>query len=140
MRRYNLKPGVKLYHVSDTRYREDKVFRPRIPGCIVECDLDEDSRTKRVCVSTSISGCIKAICCENFRNTDFYVYEPYTDEKTGSRIEDNIYKPSEEEVPDVWSTREKWITCCCKMKLVKVIRPVGYVHGYVKYKTIKSFE
>ena len=52
-----VKSVKKLYHLSE-RNQDGKCFHPRIPEKILE---DEDTKYNRVCFSTNITKCVKAI-------------------------------------------------------------------------------
>lgn len=110
MRKYKLTDTVRLFHLSRYKHPDGTMFRPRIPenGLYLE-----DEKTKRVCVSTSISGCFLAMGFEN-DYTYAWIFEPVNYKK----IENHIFQPTKNEVPDVTETREKWITCPVKMKCV----------------------
>lgn len=125
MRKYTLNETTKLYHLSMERM-DGKVLYPRVPESRAN---DEDAVTKRVCFSTSIRGCVKAICAESI-SCSAYVYEP-TDV---SKIKDSIVVPSTDEVSDVKETREKWVTCPVEVKLVGVVRIIPGIGDNFKTK------
>lgn len=124
MRKYTLNETTKLYHLSMERM-DGRVLYPRVPESRAD---NEDSVTKRVCFSTSIRGCVKAICAESIV-CSAYIYEPADIDK----IKDNIVVPSTNEVSDVKDTREKWVTCPVELKLVGVVRIIPGISG--KFKT-----
>ena len=119
MRKYKLTNTVKLYHVSIDPHCPDEVFMPRIPD---NAACYEDVEVPRVCVSTSIRGCLRAIEMDGTYDCA-WIYVPV--EFDGNRIADNIYKPTVDEVPDVVETREKWITCPVKMKCIGIVETRG---------------
>jgi len=113
MRKYTLNETTKLYHLSMERM-DGRVLYPRVPESRAD---DEDDVTKRVCFSTSIRGCVKAICADDIA-CSAYIYEP----ADISKIKDSIVVPSTDEVNDVKETREKWVTCPVEVKLIGVVR------------------
>jgi hypothetical protein len=136
MRKYKLTNTVKLYHISIDPHTEDEIFTPRIPDNFAS---GEDVTTPRVCVSTSIRGCMRAIEMDGTFDCA-WIYVPV--EFGGNKIADNIYKPTVDEVPDVVETREKWITCPVKMKCVGFVESLGtrYDHyGRKRDKVIINF-
>jgi hypothetical protein len=108
---------MNYYHISSTKL-DKLILKPRIPKSIMEGF--EDCRTKRVCFSTSMIGCIEAVtCCNSYYYSEkFYVYKPIN--YTGK-----IVKPSEEQVIDVESTREKWFTNKVNVQCIGKIRAWG---------------
>lgn len=105
---------MNYYHISECSLN-GKTLKPRVPSSRME---KEDSRKRRVCFSTSIRGCLKAICAEYFLRVgddEYYVHVPYN--YTGK-----VYKPSEKEVPDVKETREKWFLNKVKLRCVGKIK------------------
>ena len=105
---------------------DGKVLYPRVPESRAD---NEDAVTKRVCFSTSIRGCVKAICAESIA-CSAYVYEPADIDK----IKDSIVVPSTDEVSDVRETREKWVTCPVELKLTGVVRIIPGICGNFKTK------
>lgn len=73
------------------------VIYPRIPNNYLTKAGYEDNVTERVCMSTSISGCLAALSA-NIKGMQFNVY--------AANI--NAYKPTIEEVPDSHITNEVW--------------------------------
>lgn len=114
MRKYKLTDTVKLYHLSFDRLG-DEVFYPRVPN---ERAQFEDGTIPRICVSTSIRGCLKGLGIDGTHHHVF-LYTPV--EYKGKKIKDHIFKPTVDEVPDVVETREKWITCPVKMKYLGIV-------------------
>ena len=127
MRKYRLTDTVNLYHVS--YYPHDgEVFKPRVPQNIAG---EEDNKVKRVCVSTSVVGALRAICCEDVTGF-YYLHKPVSVGK--KKIEDHIYKPTVDDVPDVIETREKWILCPVKMvDIGYVVVSNGRIQKIVKF-------
>lgn len=64
---------MKLYHVSMGWTELSKDFIPRIPESRA---LHEDDTTKRICLSTSIEGCLSAMADKPYKsNTKITIYE-----------------------------------------------------------------
>ena len=76
--------------------------------------LDEDNQTKRICVSSSVEGCIKAIGCNIFIGCNLYIYKADIDISI-------IKQPTESEVPDVWITGECWVLKPTMFELFKTL-------------------
>lgn len=108
MRKYRLKETTNLYHVSVDRHYGD-IFIPRVPE---NRAIGEDETTPRICVSTSIQGGIRGACLDAY-DCFVFIYKPV--ECGEGLISDNIFVPDADEVPDVYQTKEKWITCPVKM-------------------------
>ena len=111
---------MNYYHLSAISL-SNTLLKPRVPESIMDCF--EDNKTKRICFSTSITGCIKAITCCNypFASEEFYVYKPIN--YTGK-----IVNPSEEQVCDVKLTREKWFTDKVNIQCIGKIKAYGLNH------------
>lgn len=111
---------IPLYHISLENHNGE-IFYPRIPEGV----WDEDEKTPRICVSTSLVGCIRALdTCLWYPAVKWYVHVP-------DNLEDlyqngSVMMPSEKEVGDVKTTREKWIIEPCKMNCIGAIKSV---HG-----------
>lgn len=128
-----MNPLKTYYHVSSNYDREINEFIPRIPHNRAS---GEDAVQKRICVSTSLQGCIKAAPTiwyhmHTYLNAEYYdpythmerlttlleqnekvgylfkVYEFYLDE--GEVISASVLKENEW-VPDADQTNEHWIT------------------------------
>lgn len=92
-----------LYHVSDNPTLP-KVIKPRIPITYYK----DEPKIKRICVSTSILGCIYARYRNpKYKNTDLYLYRIYARKLT---------KPKN--VKDVNLTQELWILKPAKFELL----------------------
>ena len=105
---------MNYYHISAYN-QNNKIFKPRIPALRLD---SEDGRTKRVCFSTSIKGCLCAINVEEYLPCDdgvYYVHVP-------KNYRGKTHKPTVEEVPDVKQTREKWILNNVKLKCIGKIK------------------
>lgn len=127
MRKYKLSDTVKLYHVSWYPHNGE-VFKPRVPQNIAG---EEDNKTKRVCVSTSVVGALRAIMCDDVTGF-YYLHQPV--DVGRKKICDHIYKPTVDDVPDVIETREKWILCPVKMiDIGYVVVSNGHIQKIVKF-------
>ena len=92
-----------LYHVSDNPTLP-RIIKPRIP-CVYYKD---EPKIKRICVSTSILGCICARYRNpKYKNADLYLYRVYATE---------VAKPKS--VKDVNLTQELWILKPAKFELL----------------------
>lgn len=89
-----------LYHISTRRF-DNKTLKPRVPRSI---SPGEDEETKRVCFSTSMTGCYRAACyCSYFT---FYVHVlTNKDELLKNK---QIVKPTTDMVWDQKLTHEYW--------------------------------
>ena len=101
------KQSNKLFFVSGIK-KPILTLEPRIPDNFLTRNNFEDNTTKRVCLSTSISGCLTALSC-NLTNKILYVYTPMDDME--------VYTPDVDEVPDVNITDEKWCLNTCVVRL-----------------------
>lgn len=122
---------MNYYHVSETNY-DKKTFKPRVPCSIMD---QEDNRTKRVCFSTNIRGCLKAIDIElflNFGDDEYFVHVP-------NNYSGKIYKPSVSEVPDVKDTREKWLLNRVNLKCIGKIKVYKSKRNKFIYKWIEKY-
>lgn len=112
-----------LYHLSD-KNNDGVWFKPRIPESIA-IDMSgfgdeyEDTHTKRVCFSTSISKAFFAISFDGSPE-ELYVHIPENLDKIVERRK--LCKPTEEQVFDVSTTNEHWIKCKVKMKCIGKIK------------------
>lgn len=82
------------YFVSDKNFDKETLY-PIIPFSRMK---KEDSKTKRICVSKSINGCLSAI--QPNLNGIYYVH---------CCESDNVIQPSIDQVPDSPFTGEEWI-------------------------------
>ena len=136
MKKYNYKTHPQLFHISDENH-DGKTFKPRVPKYAKE--NDEDFKTKRICVSTSITGCINALDpCRFHPSMIWYVHVPVD---LDSLYEKNsICVPNKTEVPDVAVTKEKWITKKTKLKCIGIIKNVyNSKYGRARFTWIKKF-
>ena len=135
MKLYKLDSNPPLYHISDLNC-DGKTFIPRIPE---DAYLgEEDTKHKRICVSTSIIGCIRAIdSCMQYPGNKWYVHVPVG---LNELYESNhVFKPSKNDVPDVQITREKWITKCIKMKCIGVVAACGHALNKSHFRWIEKY-
>lgn len=100
------------YHLSKSRLH-DTVLIPRIPSSI---STGEDNKTKRVCLSTNINGCINAIAFSQSLGVGdrLFVYSTNIDDES-------VIIPNESMVTDVRITDEVW-----SIKPVS-LKYIGYV-------------
>lgn len=108
---------MNLYHLSSNNMNGKTIF-PRVPENFFTKNGYEDSKTKRVCFSTSIDGCLRGMS-QNLTNKKFYVHIPDPSYKF------NIYTPTTDEVPDSEITGEVWITKPVKLKCISLIEVIG---------------
>lgn len=106
-----IQSSQRLYRVS-TEKRQTKLT-PRVPSNYFTKNGYEDSTTPRVCFSTSIKCCLRALSmkCEGM---ELYVYTPDKYYK--------VYKPNTKEVPDCKITKEVWIKEPVKLKCIGKIK------------------
>lgn len=115
-----MKIPLKLFHISFYNHNLPITYSPRIPSNTMD---GEDNVTKRVCFSTAITGCIRAIQQDVRRDDLYFVYSPV--KKTQDL---SLHKPSTKEVPDVKDTREWWcledveLKCIGEILITKKIR------------------
>ncbi len=135
MKRYNPITRPFLFHIS-LENCDGKTFNPRIPTDAY--NNDEDTKHKRICVSTSLIGCILAIDpCLWCPAVKWFVHVPEDlDElyESGS-----VLVPNEKEVPDVKTTREKWITKKTRMKCIGIIANCSHIYGKRRFRWVKKF-
>lgn len=109
-----------LFFISKDGDYDETIVQPRIPDNYMTQNGFEDSKTPRVCFSTSIDGCLMGLG-QNITNKEFYVYHPVGKHK--------VITPTEEQVPDVKITKERWICepveliCIGKIKAIDVNGP-----------------
>lgn len=126
---------IKLYHLSFFNH-DGETFHPKIPDSVM---LDEDDKLNRVCFSSSMSGCYRALFSNDV--VELFVHVP-TNIKSK-----NLYKPSSYLVPDVEYTDEYWYRKPVKMKCIgkaKFSRPYlrwsSRIKPHVKIKWIEKYE
>lgn len=111
----SLKVNTSLYFISKDRLDEAEIIHPRIPDNYMTQHGYEDNKTPRVCFSTSIDGCLTALGM-NVSNQKFYVYQPISDAK--------VITPTEEQVPDVSITKERWICEPVQLHYIGAIKAI----------------
>ena len=99
-----------LYHLSTNENL--KVLTPRVPECAVA--IYEDVKTKRICFSDFIEGCLSAL--QDIPNR-YYVYVPEQEVD-----EADIHIPTVDEVRDAKYTHEVWVMRETKVKCIGVIQ------------------
>jgi hypothetical protein len=104
--------SYKYYFISE-KYMDGKTLEPRIPSNFLTKNGYEDSKTKRVCFSTSIDGCLTALS-QNCKGKEYYIHTPDG--------EYQVYKPTAQEVPDCKITKEVWVKEPVKIKCIAKIK------------------
>lgn len=119
----NIKTIYHLSHISHNRKIDkilnsslEKEFIPRVPDSIM---TGEDARINRICVSSSINGCLSAIGA--IKDTIYCVYEPKNIKEV------YIYNDDlDKYVPDACITGELWVRntsiIFVRTKVIKVIK------------------
>ena len=103
-----------LYHLSTDENL--KVLTPKIPkNALPE---HEDVKTKRICFSDSIEGCLSSL---QTSPNKYYVYVPENEVD-----EIDIYIPTVDEVIDAKFTHEVWIMKEIKVKCIGAIQAKKY--------------
>lgn len=114
----------KLYFLSEHDDWDESIIKPRIPNNFLTQSGYEDATIPRVCFSTFIDGCLRALS-QNLKGKVFYVYQPV------GKYE--VIKPTLEQVPDRAVTRERWITKPVELHCIGKIQ-VGEAKGNgIKY-------
>ena len=127
-----------MFHVSLKNDMDGKTINPQLPSYItdggkLDDNYQEDTKTKRLCVSPSIEGCLIAILNYNkireHVGDKFYVYTP---EKPFSQYKHKTNKEivKDKLVFDANITKEAWILEPCKLKL----------YGIIKLKKVKDLK
>ena len=109
------KTSKRLYHVSQSNL-DGKTIQPSVPNNFMTKNGYEDGKTKRVCFSSFIDGCLRALS-QKCTGMKLYVHIPDG--------EYDVYKPSVKEVPDVKITKEVWIKEPVKLKCIGKIDVIG---------------
>lgn len=91
---------MKVYHISPDK-NSSIHLQPRVPNNFMTQNGYEDNKTKRVCVSNTIAGALKAMSM-NLKGKTLHVYSLNVPDS-------DVYKPTTSEVPDVNITGERWI-------------------------------
>ena len=116
-----------VYFISN-QYLDDKTLKPRVPKNYLTENGYEDNTTKRVCLSTSVDGCLAAMS-RNIKGEIFHVYFISTD----------VYKPTTAEVPDRDITDEVWSLKPVTLRYVYTVKVIEPYDTEYKYRT-KDFE
>ena len=98
-----------LYHLSKVENLE--LLTPKVPECAIP--MYEDTKTKRVCFSDSIDGCLSALQSPG----KYYVYIPKENIQ-----EDSIYYPTVDDVRDAKYTHEVWVLSEIGVKCIGIIK------------------
>ena len=109
----------KLYFLSEHDDWDESIIKPRIPNNFLTQNGYEDATIPRVCFSTFIDGCLRALS-QNLKGKIFYVYQPVGKHE--------VIKPTLEQVPDRAVTRERWITKPVELRCIGKIQ-VGEAKG-----------
>ena len=126
----------KIYFLSNTNM-DGKVLSPRIPSNFMTKNGYEESKTPRVCFSTSIDGSLMGLS-QNLKDKELYIHIPES--------EVNIYKPSVKQVPDCKITGEVWvkdkvnIKCIGKIKVIKDKGLPGHRYMYGDGKSAELYD
>lgn len=128
----------KIYFLSESNM-DGKTLLPRIPSNYMTKNGYEESKTPRVCFSTSIDGSLMGLS-QNLKDKELYVHIPES--------EVNIYKPSVKQVPDCKITGEVWvkdkvnIKCIGKIKVIKDKGLPGhrYMYGDGKFAELYDWD
>ena len=97
------------YFFISRKNHDNKILNPRIPKNRL---LSEDEKTARICVSTSIAGCLAAVHGLKEGNT-VYIHTCESNQ---------VIHPTKDQVPDVFFTGEIWITEPVEMNLIGKIK------------------
>lgn len=117
----------KLYHLSESNL-DGVELEPR-PISKDRAMESEDTRSKRICVSTSIDGALQGIGYSDYDciGKVLYVHEPANLDWLFEH--DKVYQPNENQVPDAKVTGEFWLKAKSKMKLVGKIAITDLIDG-----------
>lgn len=124
---YNLEDHFKNLKAAMEYIQNTDILTPHIP----EYRLDfEDNTTPRICVCTSVTGCIQALgtyifrrCCNSHPTAPSYTL-------AGREVypiivmcleSDHVIKPTTEQVPDAEETDEHWILSPAKVIKSKIL-------------------
>lgn len=97
------------YFFISRRSHDNKILKPRIPKNRMP---SEDDKTARICVSTSIAGCLAAVQGLKEGNT-IYIHTCESNQ---------VIQPTVDQVPDIFFTGEVWITESVEMELIGKIK------------------
>lgn len=114
---------LKLYHISLIDLGNNITLIPKIPSNTM---MIENSHTPRICVCTSITGCINGLNYpdnRNFMNKPLYLYQCIVDtEKV------RIMQPTRADVEDAWITGELWLLDSTEFKFVRSYKVFKHAH------------
>lgn len=117
----------KFYFISQHGDWNESVIHPRVPSNFMTKNGYEENKTPRVCFSTSIDGCLRALS-QNVNGKEFYIYNPEISSKH------TVYKPTQKEVPDAKVTNEHWILQPVTLYCIGKIRVTGEKGNGIPYK------
>lgn len=126
----------KIYFLSESNM-DGETLLPRIPSNYMTKNGYEESKTPRVCFSTSIDGSLMGLS-QNLKGKELYVHIPDS--------EVSIYKPSVKQVPDCKITGEVWvkdkvnIKCIGKIKVIKDKGLPGHRYMYGDGKSAELYD
>lgn len=120
----------RYYFVSKEKLKNN-IIKPRIPINRLTLSGREDNKTRRICVSKSILGCLHSTEIYANRKRIYLYYCEVNPE--------NIIQPTSAQVSDAKFTGEEWIVVDTEMILVTVLHVTKeYISDeYIKY-TIKD--
>ena len=122
---------MNYYHVSSDNH-DGKTFKPRVPYNTM---WGENVTKRRVCFSTSITGCLNAINVSEylpFCDDTYYVHVPLN-------YKGKIVKPTVGQVPDVKETREKWFVNRVRLRCIGKIKVRDYGRRGLKFRWIEKY-
>lgn len=100
---------MRFYHVSNNPHIAESVIYPRIPSRRL---VTEDDKKARICVSSSIIGCLSALYpLEKGQHMYIYVCDA-----------EKFIQPTLEQVADVAYTGEIWLNEATKIEYYEEIR------------------
>lgn len=115
------------YHISEDPNLPTTIS-PRVP----KTAYNYEPKKRRICVSSSILGCIRArYSHSSYRNSKLYLYRVYNTSP--------VLKPTIKQVNDVPLTNERWILTRSRVELIGEIvksygwEPAGYVTGEYRF-------
>lgn len=115
---------MKFFHLSETNHNGE-IFRPRVPNSVMtdeQCRPIEDTRTKRICFSKTITGAFYSINFNGGYQT-LYVHVPENIDEIVSK--GKVVIPTEKQVYDGDYCDEVWVRCPVKMKCIGKVS-IGY--------------
>lgn len=127
-----------LVFLSQDSDWDENVISPRIPDNFMTKNGYEDSKTPRVCFSTSIDKALRALS-QKCTGMVLYVYRPNSDNY-------KVITPTKKQVPDVDVTDERWITVPVALECIGQIKVIGDAGGpplpytYGKGQTAELFD